>query len=233
MKKFCPQCGNVESKNQQLIKGLCKNCFLKNNPLLKGLKEIKIVVCPSCKSYLYKNKWHPKFSQLDDENLKKIISRIIPEKIMLQQEAKINHLGIVLKDGDKKSASKIAIELILNGTIYNSKLKEKYLLEIIKENSICNLCRKKNSSYYEAKIQIRPKNEKMLRMIKHNNFVITKEEETDFGYDLYLANKKDVSKIVSEIKKKFDVEVVLSNTLYGKKDGKEVYRTTALLRLNE
>lgn len=235
MKKFCPQCGKLESKNQQLVKGLCKGCFLKNNPILEDYKELKIVVCPSCKSYLYQNKWHKGFSPENDINLKKIIGKIIPEKLKLQQEAKINNLGIIINDKDKYT-KKINMELILHGVLYKTRLKEKYLLEIVKEESLCNLCRKKNSSYYEAKIQIRPKNEKVLRLIKDhiyrgNNTMITKEEESKFGYDLYLTNKKEVSKIVSEVKKNFKADVKISSTLYGRKDGKEVYRTTVLLRL--
>ncbi len=200
---------------------------------MESYKELKVVICPSCKSYLYQNKWYSRLSPIDDINLKRIICKILPEKLKLQQEAKINNLGIILKDGGDKKANKIEVELVLNGTIYNAKLKEKYLLEIIKEHSVCNLCKKKNSSYYEAKIQIRPKNEKVLRLIKRNNLIITKEDETKFGYDLYLANKKDVSRILSEVKKSFSVDVKISNTLYGRKEGREVYRTTALLRLNE
>ena len=200
---------------------------------MEDYKELKVVICPSCKSYLYQNKWNPRFSQADDVNLKKIISKVLPGKLRLQQEAKINNLGIIIKNGNDKNANKIEIDLILNGTIYNAKFKKEYLLEIIKEESVCNLCRKKSSSYYEAKIQIRPKNEKILKLIKMNNVVITKEEENKFGYDLYLTNKKDISRIISQVKKVFSVDVKISNTLYGRKDGKEVYRATALLRLNE
>jgi nonsense-mediated mRNA decay protein 3 len=62
---------------------------------------------------------------------------------------------------------------------------------------------------------------------------VTKEDERKFGTDLYLTNKKQLSGILAEVKKKFKVEVKISNTLYGRKDGKEVYRITALVRLKE
>lgn len=238
MNKFCPECGKVESKNHQLIKGLCSDCFLKNNPMLKEYKELKIIICPSCNSYLHQNKWHSKISTDKALNLKKIIAEIIPDKIKLVQESKINSIGVIIENSDDKNQKKINIQLILNGMIHNLKSKGKYSLEIIKEESLCNLCKKKNSSYYEAKIQIRPKNEKMLRMIKEHlnregKSIISKEEDMKFGYDLYLTDKRILSRIISEVKKAFNIEVVMSNTLYGRKDGKEVYRTTALLRLKE
>ena len=238
MNKFCPQCGKLEYKSQPLVKGLCGSCFLKNNPILEQHKELKIVICPSCKSYLHQNKWHTRLSTGDDINLKEIIRKVLPEKLKLQQEAKINSLGIIIEDRKDKDAKKINIQLILNGIIHHIKSKEEYSLEVIKEESLCNLCKKKNSSYYEAKIQIRPKNENVLRLIKDflsegGKMFITKEEDQKFGYDLYLTNKKSLSGIISEVKKKFNIEVKISNTLYGRKDGREVFRTTALLRLKE
>lgn len=238
MNKFCPQCGKTESKTHQLIKGLCDECFLKNNSLLKDYKELKLVICPSCNSYLHRNKWHQKISTDKALNLKKIIAETLPDKLRLVQESKINSIGVIIENLDDKNQKKINIQLTLNGIMHNLKSKENYPLQIIKEDSLCNLCKKKNSSYYEAKIQIRPKNEKMLRMIKEhlnreNKSIISKEEDRKFGYDIYLTDKGALSKIISEMKRAFNIEVVLSNTLYGRKDGKEVYRTTALLRLKE
>ncbi len=238
MTKFCPQCGKLETRNQQLIKGLCRTCFLKSNRLLEQYKELKIVMCPNCRSYLHQNKWHSKFSDQQNINVKKIISKILPDKLKLHQGAKINNIGIIIENKNDKSVKKINIKLILNGAIHNTKSKEEYFLEVTTEQSVCNTCKKKNSSYYEAKIQIRPKNEKMLRLIKdymnENGAVsVTREEESKHGYDLYLTNKRDLSKIISEVKKKFNVEVKISSTLYGRKDGREVYRITALLRLKE
>ena len=212
MNKFCPQCGKLESKSQPLVKGLCRSCFLKNNPILEGYKELKVVICPSCSSYLHQNKWHPKFSANDEINLKKIISKVLPEKLKLQQGARINSVSAVIENSENKNEKNIGIQLTLSGTIYNINSTEKYPLEIIRERSICNLCKKKSSSYYEAKIQLRPKNEKVLRLVKdylsrENKTLITKEEEKEFGYDLYLTNKKDISKIISEVKKNFSIDV--------------------------
>ena len=238
MNKFCPGCGKTESKNQQLVNGLCRTCFLKKNPILKQYKEMRIIICPNCRSYLHKNKWHPMLSSDQEINLKKVISEIIPEKLKLQKDSKINSIGVIVGKMDKIIPKKMNIQLIINGTINDMKSNGEYSLEIIKEESLCNLCKKKNSSYFEAIIQIRPKNEKMLRMIKdfldkENRTIISKEEDRKFGYDLYLTDKRVLSRIISEVKKIFKIDLVISSTLYGRKDGREVYRTTALLRLKE
>ncbi len=237
MNKFCPECGKVETKNQQLIKGLCRECFLKRNGILEYYKGLTVIICPLCQSYLHRNKWHPKISNHEESNMKKIIANLLESKIKVQEGVKITNIGITILGANELNAKKINVQLLISGLTQGIKSKESHILEIILEKSMCNVCKKKNSSYYEAKIQIRPRDSDLLgfvrNYIKENNVMISKEDERKFGNDFYLVNKKQMSGILSEVKKNFNVEVKLSNTLCGRKNGKEVYRTTALLRLKE
>ncbi|MBI2507901.1 hypothetical protein HYV89_03010 [Candidatus Woesearchaeota archaeon] len=235
MNKFCPECGKIETKSQLLIKGLCKACFLKRNSMLGHYKGLNIVICPSCQSYMHKNKWHQKISDDEDTNIKKIILGTIDEKIKLHDGVKIMNKSIEIIGHNEINPKKINVQLTIIGSMHGIKSKESNLLEVVVDPSICNACKKKNSSYYEAKIQIRPRDRDLLKFIKgfisENNVMVTREDERKFGTDLYLTNKKQLSGILGEVKKKFSVNVKISSTLYGRKDGKEVYRTTALVRL--
>ena len=166
-----------------------------------------------------------------------IIKDMLDEKIKLREGVKITNKGITILGINETNPKKINVQLTLNGSIQGIKSKEDYTLGITITKSVCNACKKKNSSYYEAKIQIRPKDNLILKLvmdyIRAYNIIVTKEDVRKFGIDLYLTNKKQLSGILTEVKKKFKVEVKISNTLYGRKDGKEVYRTTALVRLKE
>ena len=237
MNKFCPECGEIETKSQLLVRGLCRACFLKRNGMLEMYKGLEIIICPSCQSYLYRNKWCPKISVIDEVNIKMIIKDMLDEKIKLREGVKITNKGITILGINETNPKKINVQLTLNGSIQGIKSKEDYTLGITITKSVCNACKKKNSSYYEAKIQIRPKDNLILKLvmdyIRAYNIIVTKEDVRKFGIDLYLTNKKQLSGILTEVKKKFKVEVKISNTLYGRKDGKEVYRTTALVRLKE
>ena len=237
MNKFCPECGKIETKSQLLVRGLCRACFLKRNGMLEMYKGLEIIICPSCQSYLYRNKWCPKISVIDEVNIKRIIKDVLDEKIKLREGVKITNKGITILGINETNPKKINVQLTLNGSIQGIKSKEDYTLGITITKSVCNACKKKNSSYYEAKIQIRPKDNLILKLvmdyIRAYNIIVTKEDVRKFGIDLYLTNKKQLSGILTEVKKKFKVEVKISNTLYGRKDGKEVYRTTALVRLKE
>ena len=237
MNKFCPECGKIETKSQLLVGGLCRACFLKRNGMLELYKGLEVVICPSCQSYLHKNKWHQKTSVIDDVNIKNIIKDMLDEKIKLHEGVKITNKGITILGVNETNPKKINMQLTLSGSIHGIKSKESHMLEIAIDKSMCNACKRKNSSYYEAKIQVRPRDKNLLKLImnhiRENHITVTKEDERKFGSDLYLTNKKQLSGILAHVKKKFKVEVKISNTLYGRKDGKEVYRITALIRLKE
>jgi len=240
MTKFCPQCGKTETQDNLLVGILCKNCFSQSSPLLKDYKEFKLVICPDCKSYLHKNKWHPALSSENDVNVKKIIKKILPEKLKFNPHTKINSMEIKPKLTKNTSIRKQTIEtsVFIQGTLNDTLSKENYLLQVKETPSTCNLCKLRHSQYYEAIIQIRPKTPKLLNFINedinHNsNVFVTKSEEKKFGYNLYITSKKYLSSLISKTKSKFDVETKISKTLYGKKEGQDVYRITALIRLKE
>ena len=130
----------------------------------------------------------------------------------------------------------IDIELKLEGTIAKKNLKESYEFSIKINFSICNTCKKRNTQYYEAILQIRPKSGEMLKFIKENikfkkNVFITKEESLKFGYNIYLTSQAYAKNLASLLKKKFDVEIKITYTLFGRKEGKDVYRSTILIRI--
>jgi len=235
--KFCPKCGKEDNS---LIEGLCQKCFSKENPLLLKFKDPKIIICTSCNSYMYKNKWHIALATDKIKNLKKIISKLLDEKLQFNPEAKITKIEInplLPKDFQiKQKIMPIDIELKLEGTIAKKNLKESYEFSIKINFSICNTCKKRNTQYYEAILQIRPKSGEMLKFIKENikfkkNVFITKEESLKFGYNIYLTSQAYAKNLASLLKKKFDVEIKITYTLFGRKEGKDVYRSTILIRI--
>ena len=93
-----------------------------------------------------------------------------------------------------------------------------------------------NNQYYEAKIQIRPKDKELEIFIKNeidkNDYVfISKEEVKKYGIDLYINSLKFAKKLAPLVKERFKVRPVFSTALFGMKDGRKVYRLTVLFRL--
>lgn len=232
--KFCPKCGRVETKNNPLVNEFCQTCFSKDNPLLQKYKKLKVIICPSCKSYLHKNKWQPAFSSEKSLNLKKIIKHLLPEKLKFSPGSKISSIEI----HPNLTKRPVEAETVMRGIINGVKSKETYLFLLEVESSLCNLCKKRNSSYFEATIQIRPKNEKLLNFIRQDlkqrgKIFISSSEENKYGYDLNITSKKYINSLLQKVKKKFQVDSKITKTLFGRKKGKDVYRITLLLRLKE
>jgi len=97
-----------------------------------------------------------------------------------------------------------------------------------------------NDQYYEAKLQLRPKNKEVLSFVysqieNRNDCLISKEERLKTGFDLYLTSQKFAQILGRRLKKRFGGIMILSRSLYGvnRMTSKKVYRVTVLFRLEE
>lgn len=107
-------------------------------------------------------------------------------------------------------------------------------IELISKKTLCDMCYKKANSYYEGVIQLRGNEEKMARIInsisryfESNGEFITKIENKDKGYNVYVSNKR-LATAYFTIRR---ISTKMSYTLYGLKNGKQVYRNTYSVRV--
>lgn len=93
--------------------------------------------------------------------------------------------------------------------------------------------------YYEAILQLRPRDDKVLEFIKKRiedkkNVFISRIDEVKTGLDIYISSQRFARSLGHRLKKSFDGKVVYSRKLFtvSRKTGKRVYRVTVLFRLN-
>ncbi|MCD4759649.1 60S ribosomal export protein NMD3 [archaeon] len=92
---------------------------------------------------------------------------------------------------------------------------------------------------YQAKVQIRPFNEKVYSFVKQSLKIdgaeITDEFKRKEGLDVLVSSSRAAFSLAKKFKKKFDGETKITNSLVGedKQVGKRIYRLTVLLRLKE
>ena len=236
--KFCVKCGTEKN----LVNELCLNCFKEENSLLKNLKEIKILICDNCKKYMNKNSWREPFSNDHIKNIKKIVSHLLEEKIVANPKAKLKEVNAdvnVHESAKFTNGSLLNVEAELNivGVIGDIEMEESYNIPLKVRFSTCNICKKKGRNYYEAKLQIRPKNEKVLKFVKNycktKNLFISKVIEEKYGYDIYLSEQKEARNLGNLLKRKFNGEVTESKKIFGKRDGQDIFRATIAFRLEE
>jgi NMD protein affecting ribosome stability and mRNA decay len=99
-------------------------------------------------------------------------------------------------------------------------------------HQICQECYRKSSGYYEALIQLRGDKEKvnlmfqkLSKFITNKGAFISKVEELERGFDIYVSDKL----ITKSFFPTYKLKPKSSYTLYGIKNGRKIYRNTYLL----
>ncbi len=93
--------------------------------------------------------------------------------------------------------------------------------------------------YYEAKLQVRPKDQQLLEFvnskIKKSDIKIIDKNELKEGYDIYINSANFAIKIGKLFRNKYKIKPKISKSLTGedKTAGKRVYKLTVLLKINQ
>ena len=105
----------------------------------------------------------------------------------------------------------------------------------------CPSCSKRRGNYFEAIIQLRGTPEKFVEIIdfvkniidSQNNpdIFITKIEKKKEGFDLYISNKEYARNVSRRIVDKYGGTIIESNSLVGRKEGRDLYRFTYAVRI--
>lgn len=104
---------------------------------------------------------------------------------------------------------------------------------LLTDKSICAVCSRAGSQYFEAIIQLRgPENkiERMLNLISRRleqTTFIPKIEELKEGLDIYVGSRNEAIAALNT----YELSFLRTEKLAGEKNGKRLYRTTLLVRL--
>jgi len=217
--KFCPACGK---ETDELFDKLCEACFTKNETLAQIPEKIKIRVCENCGLI-----GSTRVKKIDNNNLRKLVEK------KLKVNGEIKSVDIKMNKIGKKIDVEINVSGLLKGRIEK---KETLTTKIEIKKYLCETCGKVRGGYYEAVIQLRSddfkKIEKTLNALdkkKKNRGMITKIEKNKNGVDIYFTPKKILGYLMKNVPEA--KEVKKSYTLATKKDGKDLYRNTVLVRL--
>jgi nonsense-mediated mRNA decay protein 3 len=211
--KFCFLCGK---KTENLIKGYCQECYAKKFKLIEVPENITITSCPRCNRKFEKNRWkETDVSDIARDNIK-IIG---------------NDVSIAVEVEDK------TIILTARGYLEGSKemKEEKYEIRMKVIKNICPVCGKESGKYYESTVQVRgditKEDFQSIDNITFKRGGFYRLREVKGGYDLLVCSKDLANKIADYIVKKYRIDRKKSFHLVTKKDGRDLYRDTILLRL--
>ena len=209
MERVCPRCGAL-SGSKKFFGDFCEDCYL-DMINLEFPSRVEVPLCKMCGKVRI-SKW---------EELSKTALETIVKK---NARGGYDSFHVSSLGGHQYEVT----FLVSRGSNY-FEVKKKFSLKLGK--SICDECSRATSGYYEAIIQVRGKHaqrwaEKIMRELKNRTFV-SKYKELDEGIDIYVGSKKEASAALSILKRR----PTISDTLYGVKDGRRVYRRTYCVRV--
>lgn len=203
MQKFCFVCG---AQTQELIEGYCNDCFEKV-PAARVPEKISLTSCSRCGSVKTGSRW-----------IKLELCDILKKQIKILGKLK----NLKTKEHDKK------IEIFLEIESGGKMKKEVYTINFHKNKGLCSKCAKKFSDYYESILQLREFERKDLLKLKSLNQFRCKEVKG--GMDIYIESKSLAKAAAKKIQTIIPVEIKESFRVWGKKNGKNVYRKIISIR---
>ncbi len=218
LQKICPRCGK-SSRDVAFIASLCKDCYLQRQPLYT-LPELDLDRCVKCGRIRLKGLW--------------LYEPHLPE--YLKEKIKSNHVikGISTKmhvdPVSKLAHADIEIKVVAEGQAVT--LNDRLDFRLIRTQ--CPECGLRSGGYHEAIIQLRGNPEKVERLLQklirrlEARTFISKIVHHKEGPDIQVGKKRAALETLSQL----NVEFTMSNKLVGEHQNKQVFRTTACVRLD-
>ncbi|MCW3141255.1 MAG: 60S ribosomal export protein NMD3 [Methanophagales archaeon] len=225
--KFCPKCGK---KTNDLFDSLCKECFIKQTSLIEADFKVNVNVCVNCGGY-FKGKERTSIEEAVADSVRKEIRK------RYGYECKVE-----IEEEQKENDSRAIVYLNVKAEIKGVEIEERGIVEVIFKKEICERCSRIAGGYYEGIVQIRAKNRiptegelAMAEEIAYSSVgekdFISKERKLKGGLDVYVSSMECGRRISRQIVKKLGGSFSESRKLYGRKDGRNIYRVSFSVRL--
>ena len=225
----------------------CRECFLRENPVILAFPEFDIVQCPACGRFFYENSWH-------NSQIEKAVERLLISRLKLNQDYFKFSFDFATEFPEHSKAGGNSVNGILNIKVSASpksspkiELSDEYEVPARLTYKTCPLCKTGRPEYFEATIQLRhPENEtpdgreafegiaKMIReeSAKHagQGLRISKEEKFSKGIDFKLTKNSYALQVARSAAERFGAQVEINERLFSQdRSGRRLYRMTALI----
>jgi nonsense-mediated mRNA decay protein 3 len=275
---FCVECGREVGDEVALVGGLCLECFLERNPLLKVPEVVDLVRCPHCGAMKAKGGWRepadpaggPKghrkgrsrkarrdaaagaAAAVDDdgaaeaEAMRLAVTGAVEDAMELIEGASLQSLAFDVVQEDRRSfIVRVKAELSMCGESVTQDLDTHVRLR----PEACPVCSRRMGSYYEAIVQFRgarsrsateadlasarglAEGEGARLEAASREAHIVKVEELKGGLDFYVSTQSAGSQLARTLASRFGASISSTTTLAGRKEGRDLLRTTHLVRM--
>ncbi|MHB8351247.1 MAG: NMD3-related protein [Thermoplasmata archaeon] len=236
--EFCVRCGRTGVPVQE---GVCAECFAEHQVLVGVVDRPRVVLCPTCGARMVGSHWERAgaATELTPEDLLPLLKprAEVGIRSVEWQETGLNPLvrqiRAVARVGVRGIERTVAPEF-----------------QVLIEHRSCPECSRRAGHYFTARIQLRgpegrsavPWREERARLHAVWDRLVREsradwrrsmswEEELPEGYDFFFIDTVHARAMARWLKRRLDATLTESPTLYGRKDGQDIYRVTYCLRV--
>ncbi len=220
--KFCARCGK---ETEELTESLCSDCFSERKEWVEIPERLEVSECRGCRRKKTDGWKEISFEEAIENELKKT----------MQVKGEVKEINI----STDRELNTAVIEL--QGSMEGVSMKETKEVEIVTKEDTCGECKKIETGYFEAKVQIRlPEGKKeevlkeceeILKQRRSDEAMVSGIEERENGFDIFMPSKSAAKHLTKKLAERYEVERKDSKTLKGLRDGSKAYRSTYLVRI--
>lgn len=232
---LCLRCG----KHEQFANHLCEECILETVRPVSIPQVVHGSICRVCGRVLRGRSWTEPFDGPAEaavyiaEGSIESSSNVTTKRVELSVDHEDNNKFII--SGKAES--------VYSGVIINQDLKT----EVRLKPQTCSWCSRQHGNYYEAIIQLRGleglseeqlddllgrvRTETEMAHVKDPGIFISKEEKVRGGFDFYMGENSFARQLSQKLHEDYGGEQKTTSSLFGRKDGRDLYRHTYLVRL--
>ena len=232
---FCVNCGTEEI----LFDSLCAACYRRRRNLARIVSSISITLCTHCNSFLEKKRWD-NYMDMDE-----LIERRLMSVLEVDSNLAVENIELVHNNNDEHRRD---MNIILKGRVGDEAVEEHMSVLVHLKRGVCEKCSRIAGKYYESILQVRGEGftlsrstmERIHTMVadeidrtgkRDRGSFISDEKDMHSGMDFYLGRIADGRNLAKMLGSRFGSRVTESSSLVGRKEGKDVYRITYLVRI--
>jgi nonsense-mediated mRNA decay protein 3 len=232
---FCVECG----KEGELIGPICPECHFKKHVHATLPDFVDVTLCAHCSSLQVDDKWE------EIGSVKEAIEQSVTRAIVTPKGITLDSIQVQLKERDERTfEASVDVKLRSQGHEF-----ERSLVTTVRlRRGACKECSKQKGSYFEAILQLRgdervlgKANEDAMRQhvldrvdvlrADSREIFVSKVERVRGGLDFYFSTAQAARVVARELQDLRCAEYKESTSLWGRRDGREVFRVTFLVRL--
>jgi nonsense-mediated mRNA decay protein 3 len=236
--EFCVVCGRT---GLPLTDGICAECFGKRTALVTVVDRPTVVMCPTCGQRMVGSHWERRGAP----------GLLTPEDL-LPFLRPLEDVGIRRVEWEETGQNPLRRDLRALATVRFRGTEREVAVEfpVFIEHRTCPDCSRKTGHYYTSLIQFRgpeerakgSRREERAQLLSVWNRTIRDaraewrdalswQEERPEGWDFYLVDTLHARGLARWLKHRLGARLTESPSLYGRKDGRDVYRVTFCVRV--